>query len=210
MSKKPTLIAVALLAIALSALAATGCGDDESEAQSTDGAFITGMIPHHESAIEMAEIAERKAEHPEIKRLATEIIAAQEGEIEDLNAIYERIFDAPASDADHGGLGLDEHMMGMSMMSMGSLKEKKPFDRAFIDQMIPHHQGAIRMSRVVLANGQDPELMDLAESIISEQSREIEQMNEWREQWYGEPSPAGGMPPMMDGGQMPSHDDMGH
>ena len=43
-------------------------------------------------------------------------------------------------------------------MKMGALKDAKPFDRAFIDEMIPHHQGAIRMARAELAKGSDPEL----------------------------------------------------
>ena len=165
------------------------------------------MIPHHESAIEMAKIAQKQAEHPEIKQLADDIVAAQDGEIEEMNAIHERIFGEPAMGADHGDLGLDDEMMGMGSMSMDSLAQAKPFDQAFIDEMIPHHQGAIRMAQMELANGQDSEAQALAQEIIDAQTQEIEQMNEWREQWYGETSPAGGVPePMEDGGDMPGMD----
>jgi uncharacterized protein (DUF305 family) len=73
--------------------------------------------------------------------------------------------------------------------------------------MIPHHQGAILMAQVVLERGSDGEIQELAEAIIAAQSREIEQMNEWRERWYGARSPAGGVPA---GGGMPAHDMMGH
>jgi uncharacterized protein (DUF305 family) len=83
--------------------------------------------------------------------------------------------------------------MGMSM-KMGALKDAKPFDRAFIDEMIPHHQGAIRMARAELAKGSDPELKKVATAIVAAQKKEIAQMNSWREQWYGSPSPAGGVP----------------
>lgn len=201
----------ALMALALGAFALSACGGDDSsetgDAQATDGAFLTAMIPHHESAIEMAKIAQKQAEHPEIKQLADDIVAAQDGEIEEMNAIHERIFGEPAKGADHGDLGLDDEMMGMGSMSMDSLAQAKPFDQAFIDEMIPHHQGAIRMAQMELANGQDSEAQALAQEIIDAQTQEIEQMNEWREQWYGEPSPAGGVPePMEDGGDMPGMD----
>lgn len=208
MSKNPIAAIAAMVVLALGAFALTACDDDDtSDAQSTDGAFITEMIPHHESAIEMAEVAQKQAEHPEIEQLADEIIAAQDSEIADMNAIHERLFGEPAMGADHGDLGLDEHTAGMDMMSIDSLEMSRPFDKAFIDEMIPHHQGAIQMARVELAEGEDPEVLELAQSIIDAQSEEIEQMNQWRKQWYGAPSPAGGVPPMTDTESMPG---MGH
>ncbi len=75
-----------------------------------------------------------------------------------------------------------------------ALEGADPFDRAFIDAMVPHHQGAIRMARAQLDKGSDGELDALDEDVIESQSREIEQMNEWRIEWYGKPSPAGGVP----------------
>ena len=213
MFSKKIAATTALLILALGAFALSACGDDDttdtSDAQETDGAFIAEMIPHHESAIEMAEIAQKQAEHPEVKQLADDIIAAQDGEIEDMNAMHERMFGESPMGADHGDLGLDDHMMGMDSMSMDSLARAKPFDEAFIDEMIPHHQGAIRMAEIELAEGQDPEVRKLAQQIIDAQSQEIEQMNQWREQWYGQPSPAGGIPESMEA-DMPAHEEMGH
>ncbi|GIK83226.1 MAG: hypothetical protein BroJett024_43310 [Alphaproteobacteria bacterium] len=212
MSKTTVVAVAAVLAIAFGALAIAGCGNSDeessSQAESTDGAFLTEMIPHHRSAIEMAKVAQKKADHLQIKQLADDIVAAQDTEIAEMNEMHQRMFGESAMGADHGNLGLDDQMMGMSMR-MDSLETADPFDRAFIDAMIPHHQGAIRMAEIELAEGQDQEVKDLAQSIVDAQSQEIEQMNQWREQWYGSLSPAGGVPEM-NSGEMPSHEEMGH
>lgn len=95
--------------------------------------------------------------------------------------------------ADANVLGLPMDAMGMSMQ-MSDLEGAKPFDRTFIDMMVPHHQGAIRMADAELEKGEDSDLKDLAKRIVAAQTKEIEEMNEWREAWYGGPSPAGGVP----------------
>ena len=61
-----------------------------------------------------------------------------------------------------------------------------PFDRAFIDAMVPHHETAIEMAREAKEAGlSDPELIKIADNIIASQQAEIDQMLEWREQWFG-------------------------
>lgn len=61
-----------------------------------------------------------------------------------------------------------------------------PFDRAFIDAMVPHHEQAIEMSRSALDEGlREPILVDIANSIVETQRDEIEQMTRWREEWFG-------------------------
>jgi uncharacterized protein (DUF305 family) len=64
------------------------------------------------------------------------------------------------------------------------LANKEPFDRAFIDAMIPHHQSAIEMARVAEEKSENPQIKHLAGHIISAQRSEIEQMEQWREEWY--------------------------
>ena len=187
----------ATLAAAFVALAVlvAGCGADEGSSasgQDVDGTFIAGMVPHHESAIEMAEIAQKQADHPEIKDLADQIIADQEAEIAELETAHERIFGEPLSAAEHEPMEMSSEMSGDT--DMAALEDSKPFDQAFIDMMIPHHRGAIEMARMEVADGEDAELIELANSIIEAQSTEIEEMNSWRTEWYGEPSPAGGVP----------------
>jgi len=198
---------LALLALVGAFAAATvvsACGDDPKISSKPSGtpkeqAFLQGMVPHHMMAIEMAQMAQQMATKPEIKQLASSIITSQGGEIEKMNAIYGRLFAGAALKPDkmaHDKMGLtmEEAGMGMTDKEMQAMMGAKPFDREFIDMMIPHHQGAIRMARVVLASTKDPEVRSLAQAIVTAQSKEIMDMNGWRARWYGKPSPAGDVP----------------
>ena len=94
--------------------------------------------------------------------------------------------------------------MMMDGMHMGSFTEDLPFDAQFLDQMAVHHQGAIMSTEAMIADSARPELRDLAQDIIANQSAELEQMRTWRAEWYPELPPTftmgGGS--MMDGGSM--------
>jgi uncharacterized protein (DUF305 family) len=72
------------------------------------------------------------------------------------------------------------------MMDPQQLAHSEPFDKAFIDAMIPHHQSAIYMAQVALEESKIPEIKELAKNIVSAQQEEIEQMMQWREAWYPE------------------------
>ena len=183
------------------ALALSACGADEEDpagsagGTGTEAAFLKSMIPHHESAVEMAEMARDQAERRAVRGLAAEVLSAQEDEISQMERIYERLYgdeilpDPEASTE----LGLSMKESGMHDGSV-VLERASEFDREFIDQMIPHHQGAIRQARVVLGATEDEELTVLARAIVDAQSREIRAMNRWRKRWYGSESPAGGVP----------------
>jgi uncharacterized protein (DUF305 family) len=80
-----------------------------------------------------------------------------------------------------------QQMKGMGvMMDPQKLANKEPFDKAFIDAMIPHHQSAIEMAQVAREKSRNSRIKELAENIVSAQQTEIEQMKAWREQWYPE------------------------
>jgi uncharacterized protein (DUF305 family) len=64
--------------------------------------------------------------------------------------------------------------------------EERPFDLQFIDQMIAHHQMAILSAGHMISDSQRPELRELAENIQSSQSEQIDQMLEWRKEWYAD------------------------
>lgn len=82
----------------------------------------------------------------------------------------------------------NNRMMGMSMMEMNDeLKGKTgdDFEKAFISGMITHHQGAIEMANQAKQNAKHDEIKKMAGDIISAQSREIDQMKQWHQSWYG-------------------------
>jgi uncharacterized protein (DUF305 family) len=147
----------------------------------SDERFIDSMVPHHQGAIEMAEVALENAEHEEIKELSRNIISSQQAEIEELKSIKKEEFGTSQVPMEMS----QEQMRSMGMMmDPQNLANKEPFDKAFIDAMIPHHQSAIEMAQVALKKSENPRIKELAENIVNAQKREIEQMKQWRKEWY--------------------------
>lgn len=196
---------VGLVAAAVSVLAAPSA-QAVTKANDVDRAFVREMIPHHQMAVEMAETAETQAEHAEIKTLATAIVDDQSAEIRTLRRAARRLGVTPVKMPSEGGMHSHEQMMrdaetlGISMdemgmdMNMDMLEDAEPFDRSFIDMMVMHHQGAIRMARAERTRGRDAQLRKIARAIVVAQSKEIRQLNAWRKAWYGSTSPSGGVP----------------
>lgn len=184
--------------------AASGMSAPNAQANAVDRAFVQQMIPHHQMAVQMAQTAQKQGQHPQITTLSGNIITAQNREITEMTAIADKLGvkpDAmPMNGSMSGHMAADDHALGLTMaqsgmtMNMSALNGAKPFDRAFIDMMIPHHQGAIRMARAELAHGTSPQLRTIAQGIIADQAKEIGEMNTWRAGWYGHTSPAGGVP----------------
>lgn len=149
----------------------------------SDERFIDAMVPHHKGAVDMARVALRNAEHPEITQLAENIVSTQRVEIKELKSIKKEEF---------GSAEVPMKMNSEQMKSMGmmtnprDLAKQDPFDKAFIDSMIPHHQSAIEMAEVARDKSQNPRVKELADDIVSAQEKEISQMKDWRKEWYPE------------------------
>ncbi len=92
---------------------------------------------------------------------------------------------------DHGAMPMD--MTSTPMDDGGMAMGSGPFDAQFIDGMTEHHTGAIAMAEQALTESERPEIKELAQNIISSQQQEVEQMTTWREQWYPDLEPTGGM-----------------
>lgn len=178
--------------------------------------FIDMMIPHHEGAIAMAKVAQTKGEHQEIRDLATAIIQSQQAEIGQMSKWRDAWYpNAQAMPMDQMSQTMSELMQTPSMMatpatsmvdmtSMQHLDDPAadaealktaagPFDQAFIEMMIPHHQSAVAMAEVALQHAIHPEIKSLAQAIIDAQQREIAQMQSWLAEWYGA-TPAAAVP----------------
>ncbi len=180
-----------------------GWGGGAMGQRSADARFIVMMIPHHQGAIAMSELALSRARRPEIKALAQRIIASQSREIAQMRQWYRQWYgtDVPTWTFPGGmgmgpGMGMGGRMgtgMGIGMgwgmpgmtTSLEVLKNAPDFDRAFIEQMIPHHRMGVMMASHAEWNTQHPQLRELEAAMVRVQSQEIEQMAQWYRQWYG-------------------------
>lgn len=147
----------------------------------SDEAFIDAMVPHHQGAIDMAEVAIENADHQEIRSLAEDIVSTQEAEIEQLRSIKREEFGTSQVPMEMSPGEMK--MMGMSMGPQ-ELAGKEPFDKAFINEMIPHHESAIAMAGVALEESENPEIREIAAAIVDAQKSEISQMDRWYAEWY--------------------------
>lgn len=148
-----------------------------------DKHFIEEMIPHHEGAVAMAELALEHGVRPEMTAFAQAVIREQSREIDEMNAWYQEWFGVAVPSSahqGHGGHGM--HMMGMEG-DLVALMEADDFDLEFVRQMIPHHEMAIMMTQMLLAGTDRPELQSLGNDIIASQSDEIRMMRQWAEEW---------------------------
>lgn len=152
--------------------------------------FIDGMTVHHQGAVNMAKEALNKSKRPEMKKLATNIIAAQNREINQMKEWRKTWYSKASSTpmAYHAQMG---HMMAMTpeqmqsmMMSMDLGAADAQFDLRFLNAMIPHHEGALVMAEDALKKSKRPEIKKLSQEILTSQKQEIQQMKEWRQAWY--------------------------
>ncbi|MDM9380214.1 DUF305 domain-containing protein [Chlorogloeopsis sp. ULAP01] len=152
-----------------------------------DQHFIEMMIPHHQQAVEMANLALTRAKHLETKKLAQAIKTEQAREIQQMRTWYKAWYgkEVPATSMSGMGMKMPMHhdMRGMDV-DLEALKNAPDFDREFISQMIPHHQMAVMMAQMMIKSGTRPELRNLAQSMIKTQTAEIAQMRQWYQAWY--------------------------
>jgi uncharacterized protein (DUF305 family) len=158
--------------------------DSEVARADQDLIFLDAMIVHHQSAIEMAEIAIESADRQEVRDLAGEIIREQRREIDQMME-WRAMWFPGAPDSDLSDM---MHMAGMHMSEreMDSMRHADNVELEFMDQMIPHHESAVVMARSILETTEREELRELAEAVIDAQTREIEQMQEWMREWSRE------------------------
>ncbi|MFJ6939603.1 DUF305 domain-containing protein [Streptomyces sp. NPDC101132] len=155
-----------------SAPAATGQHND------ADAVFAAGMIPHHRQAVVMAELAGTRAASPEVKTLAAEIKKAQDPEIATMTG-WLRAWGEPVPEegaaTEHAGHGMAGMMTPEEMANLEK-SSGAAFDKAFLELMIKHHEGAVEMAETEKAQGRHPGAKELAEAVVTTQSAEIARM----------------------------------
>lgn len=174
----------AVLAVAGVAVLAA-CGGEGSAGQpggaefnDADVTFAQNMIPHHEQAVEMAQLAATRAANPEIKALAGQIEQAQEPEITTLRGWLKAWGQPEDPEAGHGAHdGMDGMMSEEDMSHLESMRGAE-FDRMFAEMMIDHHEGAIAMAEAEIADGANPDAIALAEEIKRAQADEVKTLKD--------------------------------
>lgn len=169
-----------------------GAATVSAEHNEADVVFAQQMIVHHRGALAMAEMAQGRAQSPEVQALAERVTAAQGPEIDAMSS-WLRAWgqDIPEGMSMEGmsmenmDMGGDAEMPGMmSSEQMSELEAASgtEFDRMWLSGMIAHHEGAVEMSRTEQDQGANPQALALAEVIAADQTAEIDEMNQLLEQ----------------------------
>ena len=168
-----------------------------------DQMYIDMMIPHHGSIIALAQAAQDRLSDERLQTIAGNIVNAQLAENEELRGLREQWYGS------HEPMPMDGPMMGMMaemMPGMGDMASMQMQmdpeglvatfcnaadpDVAFIDLAIPHHEMAIRASEAALEQATHDEIRAIAERVIQDQQREIDELSTIRQELTGEATPA--------------------
>lgn len=150
--------------------------------QPYDLQFLDTMIAHHQGAVDMAKPALEQASRAELKAFAQSIIRDQEKEINQMKQWRESWYAGKPEAINMDMAGMRDSMKGMDMQALGNARGNA-YDVMFVEQMIPHHEGAVVMSNEALAKAEHAELKTLARQIIQSQEREVTQMKQWLKTW---------------------------
>ncbi|MEU7075111.1 DUF305 domain-containing protein [Streptomyces narbonensis] len=137
-----------------------------------DVMFAQMMIPHHEQALEMAELADGRAQDPEVRKLVAAIERAQDPEIRKMKAWLEGWGKPESAGAGHGMAGM---MSEQDMKDLAAVKGEA-FDRKFAELMIAHHAGAVAMAEDEQKKGRNASAKKLADDVVRTQSTEIAEL----------------------------------
>jgi uncharacterized protein (DUF305 family) len=162
-----------LILLIVSALLLSGCASTPKATplfSAADLKFAEEMIPHHEQAVLMSDIALTNSTSDDILALARDIKAAQAPEIEQMGS-WEGV-----RTSTHVGHTMDGMLSDEQIQELRDT-EGAAFDRLFLEGMILHHEGAIKMAQKVTGST-NKEVAALAAAIIAAQEKEIAFMQE--------------------------------
>lgn len=144
--------------------------------------FTRGMVPHHQGAVDMVKVLHKYGKDAELRELGKRIVVAQNTEIAIMKRWLETRDNKKLPKAAANDPVVEKYRAAMkSMHKAMNIKYTGNADKDFVRGMIPHHQGAIDMAWILVRNGRDPMLRDMAQDIIRSQNQEIAIMKEWLE-----------------------------
>ncbi|QXC60586.1 DUF305 domain-containing protein [Aquihabitans sp. G128] len=162
-----------------------GHGSDSSQSPAAsaefndaDVTFVQGMIPHHQQAVEMATLAETRADSAEVKGLAAKIKGAQDPEIKQMQGYLKDWGQNEPSGMGGDSMSMDHGMMSDADMTKLEDASGAEFDQMFLTMMIEHHKGAIEQAETELADGKSAGAKKLAKAIVTAQKAEITTMED--------------------------------
>ena len=148
-----------------------------------DVRFMQDMIPHHNQAVEMAELVEDRTNRPEVVDAAGRITLSQQDEMEFMEQWLSDRGERMPDPTDHEAMHTSHRMAGMAtpeQMDELAASEGTDFDRMFLQLMITHHEGAVTMVEELLdqpGSAYDPMLFEFANDVTNDQTAEIERMH---------------------------------
>ena len=148
-----------------------------------DVMFMQDMIPHHNQAVQMAELVEDRTNRPEVVDAAGRITLSQQDEMEFMERWLNDRGEQVPEPTDHDAMHTSHRMAGMAtleQMAELAASEGTDFDRMFLQLMITHHEGAVTMVEELLeqpGSAYDPMLFEFANDVTNDQTAEIERMH---------------------------------
>ncbi|WP_350275125.1 DUF305 domain-containing protein [Kribbella sp. HUAS MG21] len=156
--------------------ATTGTTSAAADHNDADVKFATEMIPHHQQAVTMADLALRKASNATVKQLATAIKAAQDPEIKQMSGWLTGWGEMVPTPGMGHEMAHGEGMMTEEEMAALGKAGGAAFDRMWVQLMIKHHQGAVAMAKTEQTAGKSSTAVALAKTIETAQTAEIATM----------------------------------
>lgn len=169
-------VAALVGAIVLAALALAPVAQASGPRGSFDREFMTEMVSHHGMAVDMAEMAVEKSTHPELKKVAEDIVRTQSAEIKRMQRWLKRWY----------GVTVRPRMTEQDMRDMHELEQANgaAFELRFMSLMTVHHTLAVERAGIARRRARHAEVRGLARGIVRAQEREIKQFREWTVAWY--------------------------
>jgi uncharacterized protein (DUF305 family) len=143
--------------------------------------FANLMSMHHQMAIDMSKVEIERGSDQTIINMAKGIVAAQEIEIREMQEFIKKYKIPIIKNQSSNSFKITTEMKSM-MDKMNEINISENVDKDYVAMMIPHHESAVKMSKLQLQFGTQNDLVDLSKNIIEDQTFEIDEFKKWQNQ----------------------------